>query len=92
MSLKVYDKAVELSKEAGSTVSIYLRAEELEYLKRKCEKAEKSQSAYFRSLLNAERFGLDQTELDFDTAKMNLPALFRRLAELENRVSDLEGV
>jgi hypothetical protein len=76
----------------GKTLTVYVRLEELEYLKRKCEKAGKSQSAYIRSLINAERFGMDQKELDLDVSKNNLPALHRKIAELENRVNELEGV
>ena len=75
----------------GKTLTVYVRLEELEYLKRKCEKAGKSQSAYIRSLINAERFGMDQTELDLDVSKNNLPALHRKIAELENRVNELES-
>ena len=81
-----------MTKKQGANVSIYLHLEELEYIKRKCEKAGKSLSAYIRSLINAERFGLDQTELDLDVSKNNLPALHRKIAELENRVNELESV
>jgi hypothetical protein len=81
-----------MAKKEGANISIYLRLEELEYLKRKCEKAGSSASAYIRSLINAERFGMDQKELDLDVSKNNLPALHRKIAELENRVNELEGV
>ena len=80
-----------MAKTKGANTSIYLRLEEFEYLKRKCEKAGSSTSAYIRSLINAERFGMDQVELDLDVSKNNLPALHRKIAELEKRVNELEG-
>ena len=72
-------------------VSIYLRPDELEYLRRICERTGRKQSAYFRGLLNAERFGVDQQEMDLDVSKNNLPLLYRKIAELENRLLELEN-
>ena len=75
-------------------ISIYLRSDELDYLKRMCEKKGRARSAYIRDLLNTERFGIDQTdqvEMDLDISKNNLPVLFRKIAELENRINEMES-
>jgi len=72
-------------------ISIYLRQDELDYLDKVCERTGKPKSSYFRGLLNAERFGTDQTELDLDLSKNNLPAVFRKIAELEKRIDKIEN-
>ena len=48
-------------------VSVYLRQDEYEYLLSASKKANKKASAYVRGLLNTERFGTDQTEMELDT-------------------------
>ena len=72
-------------------ISVYLRQDEYGYLIRASKKGDKKVSTYIRGLLNAERFGMDQTEMELDISKNNLPVLFRKIAELEKRVNDVEN-
>lgn len=77
-------------KDSNKVFSVYFRNDENEYLKMQCEKTGKTKSAYLRSLLNRERFGDDQLEMDLDLSKNTLPELFRKIKEIEKRVNDLE--
>lgn len=83
--------ANEIKEKNQSIVSIYLRPDELEFLNKVCEKNGIAKSAYFRGLLNAERFGTKQTEMNLDLSKNNLPAVFRKIAELEKRLDEIEN-
>tara|TARA_Y100000310_G_scaffold44224_1_gene41297 strand:+ start:420 stop:671 length:252 start_codon:yes stop_codon:yes gene_type:complete len=80
-----------MSKTNKSIISVYLRSDELSYLRLICEKTGRSRSAYIRGLLNTERFGTDQTEMDLDMSKNNLPLLLRKVVELENRMKKMES-
>lgn len=82
-------KSEEIS--SRNTLSIYLRNDELDFVQKKSAKVGKSVSAYIRALVNADRFGVDQKEINFDDlAKNNLPEMFRKLAEMNRRIDDLE--
>lgn len=79
-----------MTKKKQNIISIYLRPDEIEYVEQRCEKLDKSKSSFIRALINGERFGTSQLELNLNITKDSLPQLIRKVQELDKRLKDVE--